>query len=131
MASFERVRLDSKGRLLVPQVFRESLRLKEGAEVSLVLDEKSGHIILASSDEKGLMFITIEFSDAPGALANAAEVLARNQVDLISTESRSIQRGKKAEWRILCNVSAVKDLNGLKKELLRASASSVKFTKPS
>ncbi len=117
MAKLERTKLDEKGRLLVPQAFREMLRLKEGEEVQLLLDEQNERIIVSPSLEKGRLLVEIGLSDDPGSLAKAADVLADFGVDLISTESRSMLRGKQAEWHVLCNASSVKDLQALKKAL--------------
>ena len=47
----------------------------------------------------------ITLTDAPGALAKVAGILARNTVDLLSSESRTLRRGRSAEWIIIADIS--------------------------
>jgi len=64
------IRLDTRGRLVIPNEFRETLDLKEGDNVLQV-----------------------------------ASKLAELRVDLIMTESKSFERGKKARWDIIADIS--------------------------
>jgi len=79
------IRLDTRGRLVIPNEFREILNLKEGA--------------------KDLVKMEIEFGDTPGCLAKIAEKIANLKIDLVMTESKSSQRGKKARWSIIGDIS--------------------------
>jgi AbrB family looped-hinge helix DNA binding protein len=120
MSSSEIGRLDSKGRLIIPSGLRDYLRLKPGSQVLVSLDEERFQIIITPASEKKLVLMKIGLCDNPGSLAAAAKVLASEGVDLVSTESRSLSRGKTAEWRVVCSAGSVKDFAGLKKKLLKA-----------
>lgn len=110
MRMSEVVRIDSRGRVTMPSSIRDAMRLSEGMYVMLIahLDNKEVRIVPFADPEAKLIEFRITFSDFPGALAKAADVLAQNGVDLLSSESRTLRRGKSAEWIIIADVSKCK-----------------------
>ena len=122
MSSSEAARLDGKGRLLIPSGYRDFLRLKEGSEVLISLDEENVRLLLAPTGESTLISMKIGIGDAPGSLARVAKALAEEGVDLVSTESRSVARGESAEWRVLCSAKSVKSLDAVRRRVLAAGA---------
>lgn len=111
----QNIKIDSKGRLQIPNSFRESLGIKEGENIVAHLDDENGRIILFPIEQKSKR-LTIRFGDEPGALAKTATILAKNKVDLVYTSSRSLKRGKEAEWEIIADFSN-SDTEKLKQEL--------------
>ncbi len=101
MSKLERVKIDSRGRIVLPQHFREFLGLKENDSAYATLDEQNHRLLISPAAEKGLVHIELLFGDEPGALAKTATILAKLKVDLVSTESHSVLRGKQAVWRII------------------------------
>ena len=101
------IRLDTRGRLVIPTEFRETLGLKEGDEVIMSLDTTSNTLTIAPvyGKQANLVKIEIEFGDTPGCLAKIAAKLAELKVDLIMSESRSSKRGQKARWDIIADIS--------------------------
>jgi len=106
----EIVRIDSRGRVTMPASIRDAVRLSEGMYVILLadLDRKEVRIVPFADPEARLVEFRITFSDVPGALAKAADVLARQGVDLLSSESRTLRRGESAEWIVIADVSKCK-----------------------
>jgi AbrB family looped-hinge helix DNA binding protein len=103
----EIVRVDSRGRITMPSSIREAVKLSEGMYVMLIadLDKKELRIAPFADPEAKLVELSITFSDTPGALAKAANILATEGVDLLSSESRTLRRGKSAEWIVVGDVS--------------------------
>ena len=66
---------------------------------------RSDHDLSNIQQSKGSVSISIEFGDMPGALAKVASRLAELNIDLLMTESKSSQRGKKARWDIISDIS--------------------------
>lgn len=101
------IRLDTRGRLVIPNEFRETLNLKEGDEVLISLDTKTDTLLISPiyGTPADLVKIEIEFGDTPGCLAKIAQKIADYKIDLIMTESKSSQRGKKARWDIIADIS--------------------------
>ena len=129
MPKTELSKIDAKGRLLIPSGFRDLLGLKPENEVLVTLDDTHGTIVISPTTGKKLVLIKIIMSDTPGSLSKLADVLTQEGVDLVSTESHSISRGKEAEWRVVCSAASVKDAHSLKKHLLAKSAVSVEIKK--
>jgi AbrB family looped-hinge helix DNA binding protein len=127
----EIVRIDSRGRITMPSHLREAVSLSEGMYVMLVadLDKKEVRIVPFADPEAKLIELHITFSDIPGALAKAANILATQGVDLLSSESRTLRRGKSAEWVVIADVSRCKPkLEELEQKLIEeGAAKEVKF----
>jgi len=117
------IRLDTRGRLVIPNEFRESLNLREGDEVLMSLDLKTDTLTISPiyGDPKDLVRMEIEFGDYPGGLAKIAKKIADLNIDLIMTESKSSQRGKKARWDIIADISKCSSsVNEIKQLLLQS-----------
>jgi len=131
MRMTEIVRIDSRGRITMPSSLREAVKLSEGMYVMLIadLDEKEVRIVPFADPEAKLIEFRIAFSDMPGALAKAANILARQGVDLLSSESRTLRRGKSAEWVVVADVSRCKcELEELEQKIVEeGAAKEVKF----
>lgn len=118
------IKLDTRGRLVIPNEFREILDLKEGDNVLISLDPKTNTISISPiyGEENDLVKMEIEFGDSPGCLAKIATKLAELKIDLIMTESKSFERGTKARWDIIADISKSDFLiNQIKNELLKTN----------
>ena len=96
-------KLDSKGRVVIPQSMRDGIGIKDGDRLLISQDAESGEIVIAPSFENKLFRLEIILSDKPGALSHAAVALAGLGVDLVRTQSRSSKRGDEAVWIVECN----------------------------
>ena len=117
------IRLDTRGRLVIPNEFRESLNLKVGDEVLISLDLKTDTLTISPiyGSPKDLVKMEIEFGDTPGCLAKIAKKIADLKIDLIMTESKSSQRGKRARWNIIADISKCSfSVNEIKQLLLQS-----------
>ncbi|MBN1280427.1 MAG: AbrB/MazE/SpoVT family DNA-binding domain-containing protein [Candidatus Thermoplasmatota archaeon] len=116
------ITLDTRGRLVIPTEFREALNLQEGDDILLSLDETTRTAVISPipGARNKLVKIDVDFDDAPGSLAKIAELIAKLHLDLVMTESKSYQRGKKARWSIIADISSCPHgLTQIKKSLLQ------------
>ncbi len=106
MKIYEIVIIDSKNRLLIPSKIRDLLGIREGMALMLIADPETREIkIIPLADAQANVYqIIITMEDKPGALARVAQVLARYDIDLLSTESRTIRRGDTAVWTIIADL---------------------------
>jgi len=115
----------------MPSSIRDAVRLSEGMYVILIadLDKKEVRIVPFADPEAKLVEFHITFADVPGALAKVADVLARQGVDLLSSESRTLRRGESAEWIVVADVSKCKcKLEELEEKVVEEGAArEVKF----
>lgn len=97
------------------------------------LDTKTNTLVISPIYGKAdnLAKIEIEFDDKPGSLAKLAETLAKINIDLVMTESKSFQRGEKARWYIIADMTKCPyGATEIKKTLLQNhSVESVSITK--
>src|SRR4030065_1054244 len=125
MRMTEVVRVDSRGRVTMPSSIRDAVRLSEGMYVILVadLDKREVRIVPFADPEAKLVEFRVTFADIPGALAKAADALAKQGVDLLSSESRTLRRGESAEWIVVADVSRCKcKLKELEQKIVEAGA---------
>ena len=117
------IKLDKRGRLVIPNEFREALALKEGDDLVISLDRKTDTITISPVYGKAtnLVKMELEFGDSPGCLAKIAEKIADLKIDLIMTESKSSQRGKRARWDIIADISnSDQSINEIKQLLMQS-----------
>ena len=117
------IRLDTRGRLVIPNEFRGTLDLKEGDEVLMSLDSKTDTLIISPiyGEPTNLVRMEIEFGDTPGCLAKIAKKIADLKIDLVMSESKSSQRGKKARWSIIADISKYNQSTNELKQMLMQS----------
>jgi len=129
----EIVRIDSRGRITMPLSIRDAARLSEGMRVMLVADlnTKEVRIVPFADPEAKLVELRVSLADAPGALAKAADALAKQGVDLLSSESRTLWRGKSAEWIVIADVSKCTcSLRELERKVVKEGAArQLRFTR--
>jgi len=109
MARTEIVKMDDRGRVLIPIYARDALSIGSDTSLLLLVDQEQKNIVLTPITEKArLATIKIVLPDVPGALARAAQFMAERGVDLIMSESRTLSRGKTAEWNVVADLSQAK-----------------------
>ena len=117
----EVAKIDSKGRVTIPLIMRESLGLFEGMYVLLIADTESREIILTPilPPTAELLELKIELKDVPGALANTAAKLASLGIDMIANKCAAVKRGETAECLIIVDISKshIDNVEKLKLEL--------------
>ena len=107
MRVVEIVRVDTRGRITMPTSLRETIGIAEGMHVMLIGDlEKHEIRVLPFADpEANLYEMHITLTDKIGALAEVATLLVENKIDLLSSQSRTLRRGKSAEWFLIVDIS--------------------------
>ncbi len=99
------VSVDAKGRILIPKHIRKFLDLDEGTDIIIMPDsEKTQAKMLPLAKEKTaeLRFI---ITDLPGSLAVVANTLAENGINIIMSESRTLQKNRLAEWDVIVDLT--------------------------
>lgn len=117
--------IDRKGRIRVPKSIRDVVGVTEGMYVLLTADVDTRQITIVpfADPSAKLVQIKVAIGDVPGSLAKIAKVFADSKVDLLATESRTIQRGKSAEWVVIADVSkCTYPLSKIKEKMLREGA---------
>ena len=113
MKNFNVVRLDSKGRVLVPFHIRNQMELDDGIELVVVGNENK-EIKLFPLIKGRAATMHMLFSDSPGSLSKILDIISRSNIDIITSISRTLEKGELAEWSAIVDVSRC---NGSMKKL--------------
>ncbi|NHJ47548.1 MAG: ACT domain-containing protein [Asgard group archaeon] len=107
MRVVEIVRVDTRGRITLPSSLRDSFGVVEGMHVMLIgeLDKYEIRILPFADPEAELIEIQITMIDKPGSLAEVAKILADHKIDLLTSQSRTLRRGRTAEWFFIADIS--------------------------
>ncbi|MCE4608208.1 MAG: AbrB/MazE/SpoVT family DNA-binding domain-containing protein [Caldisphaeraceae archaeon] len=114
------VKVDSKGRITIPQTMRENLGIEPGMLVVLLADSEKKEILISPILTEGAKVIelNIDLKDEPGALAKLIEKMAEYKVDIITNKCMSITRKEEGECTFIVDVSqSAVDVEKLKSEL--------------
>ncbi len=109
MKNFNIVRLDSKGRIIIPYHIRELLDIEEGAEF-VILSHATGEIKMLPLVKGKTAELNAHIEDSPGTLAKMTEILAKNRINIIMSQSKILEKGHLAEWHSIVDVSEAKDI---------------------
>jgi len=115
MRNFNVVKVDAKGRIIVPFHIRDYLGLKEGTELIVSNNGKKELRIFPLTGSTAN--VTITLGDSPGSLARVFETISRHRVDILISMSKTVIKGKTAEWSAIIDISKCNDLKKLEKEL--------------
>jgi AbrB family looped-hinge helix DNA binding protein len=102
------VKVDSKGRILIPVNFRNQMGVEEGTEMIIVPDEDSSHLKILPIAKNSAAEIVMQLHDSFGSLASIADALSANAFNIIVSESRRMGDGM-SEWRILVDLAGQND----------------------
>ena len=105
------VKVDSKGRVTIPQAIRQAIGIEPGMVMLLIgdLDRKELFISpLISESAENIYYIELNLKDKPGALAQAASALAELGIDIIASKCTSIIRGEEGMCVIVADFSSTK-----------------------
>jgi len=112
-------KLDSKGRILIPIHIRKMIGADEGTEMVIIPNNEKSHAkIMPLIKEKTAEFKML-MQDNPGSLAQIASTFADYNIDIVMSQSRTVVKGKLAEWDVIADISECNgNLNQLKNNLM-------------
>ncbi|MCD6229558.1 MAG: hypothetical protein J7K00_02030 [Candidatus Diapherotrites archaeon] len=100
------LKLDSKGRIIIPKDIRDSLGLTEDSTLMLSADFEKGIMELYAFPENArIERFSLKLSDVKGSLARVASEFSKQGIDLLKTESRFVLRENLAEWDVVADTS--------------------------
>ena len=116
MKNFNVVKIDNKGRVIIPFHIRDYLGLEVGTELLVTNNEKREVKILPLTNGK-TSEIRVMLSDTSGSLAKVISTIAKYKIDVLISTSRTIEKGKLAEWSAMVDMSRCSNVKKLEKQL--------------
>lgn len=104
MKESEILKIDSRGRIVIPRSMRKALGLKENSHIMLISDSEENElriIPLSFSEDQTFMRIKIIITDEPGALSQVSKVFGEMGLSLLYSQTVVIRKGKTAEWSVI------------------------------
>ncbi|MCX6819193.1 MAG: hypothetical protein NT129_04315 [Candidatus Aenigmarchaeota archaeon] len=114
--NFNVVKLDKKGRIILPFHVRDYLGLKEGMEMLISNNEKNELKIFPLFTGK-TADIKVMIEDKIGSLNKLLDVIEKNKIHILMSTSKTIERGSLAEWSAIVDTSNLRDIKKLENEL--------------
>ncbi|MDP8002754.1 MAG: AbrB/MazE/SpoVT family DNA-binding domain-containing protein [Caldisphaera sp.] len=101
------VKVDSKGRITIPQTMRENLGIEPGMLVALLADSDKKEIIISPilSENAKVLELNVDMRDQPGSLAKVIDKMAEYKIDIIANRCTSITRKEEGECTFIVDVS--------------------------
>lgn len=99
------VKIDGKGRILIPVHIRKLLDAHEGTDMVIIPDGDNSQVRILPLIEGKTAEFKFMILDTPGSLAQMASLLAENKLNIIMSESRALTKGKLAEWNVIVDTS--------------------------
>lgn len=103
MGSTNIVKVDSKGRILIPVQFRDGMGVEEGTEMILLPDEKNNHFNILPLAKDCTAELRMLLSDMPSSLASVADALSAHSFNILVSESKRMDE-QLTEWRIIVDL---------------------------
>ena len=114
--NFNITRLDSKGRITVPFHIREYMGIKDGSEFLIINNENKEMRVFPLLKGK-IAYLKLVISDKPGSLSKVLNSITKYDLDILTSTSKSLERGKSAEWTAIVDISMCKNIKRLEQEL--------------
>jgi AbrB family looped-hinge helix DNA binding protein len=112
------VKLDSKGRVLIPIHVRKFLNIDDGTELIIVEDSDKQQVRVLPLVKEKTAELRFMINDMPGSLAYIADTLSDFNINIIMSESRTLVKGKMAEWDVIVDTSECNgSLDQMKKQI--------------
>jgi AbrB family looped-hinge helix DNA binding protein len=108
LKNFNVTKLDSKGRLLIPFHIRELLNLDENSEF-LIMNNGNRELKILPLLQGKTAEVGFTMDDAPGTLSRITDLLGKKKIDIIMSQSKTLEKGQLAEWHAIVDISQCKD----------------------
>lgn len=114
MRNFNVVRLDSKGRIILPYHIRDFLGLKKGSELLILNNEKKELKVFPLREKKTAKLRITLNGDSFSKILN---VLDKHDIDILMSIGKTIEKDRLAGWEAIVDFKDLKQLKKMEKEL--------------
>ena len=99
------VKVDSKGRMLIPSSLRKKLRINNGTEMVLMHGKEDNLLRIMPLSNGKIVKCSVSVSNSPGSLSSVMEMLEMLNAGVMMSESRKFMGKDVSEWTFILDVS--------------------------
>jgi AbrB family looped-hinge helix DNA binding protein len=99
------VKVDSKGRMLIPSSMRKKLRINNGTELVLMHGKEDNLLRIMPLSNGKIVKCSVSVSNSPGSLSSVMEMLEMLNAGVMMSESRKFIGKDVSEWTFILDVS--------------------------
>lgn len=105
MMETEILKMDQRGRIVIPKTMRKILNLDEHSRVMAIADPEKQEIrIIPFLGGEETVTIRVTMRDVPGSLGKIAQIFGEMNLNLLWGHSIILKRGEVAEWTVICPI---------------------------
>jgi AbrB family looped-hinge helix DNA binding protein len=133
MKQSEVLKIDSRGRIVIPRSMRDSLGLKANSHIMLISNPDQNElrmIPLPFTEEKNFLRLRIIIPDKPGALSQCANVFGKLGLSLLFGQEVILRKNFEAEWTVVCPVPEISMEDFKEKLINEGGAKKIIIEKP-
>lgn len=121
MKETEILKLDKRGRIVIPRIMRKSLGLTDSSQLMAISDSDTKEIRiipLQLVDDQIYIKLKITIPDQSGSLARIANAFGNHNISLVYGETVIVKKGVEAEWTVIAPQKPDLSLEKLKEILM-------------
>ena len=99
------IKIDSKGRILIPAGFRKKLGIKPDSELVIIPGKEGRGVSIMPISDKNAAKCTVRIKDSMRGLSNVMEVMDMLNVGVLMSQSKNLMGNGTSEWTFILDTS--------------------------
>lgn len=123
----EVVKVDDRGRIVIPGSTRKVMKLTSGTKLMMLVDDEKNEIKLTPFIDQNAnpVQLRVLMSDTQGALAKITAAIGEMGINLLYEEAHVLRKGVQAEWQAIADLAPMKEQLGIDQVKARIMATKV------
>ncbi len=123
----EIVKVDDRGRIVIPGSTRKVMKLVSGAKLMMFVDDEKNEIRLTPflDPNANPVQMRVIMADKQGALAKITAAIGEMGINLTYEEAHVLRKGEQAEWQAIADLTPMKESLNLEEIKARIIATKV------
>ncbi len=123
----EVVKVDDRGRIVIPGSTRKVMKLASGTKLMMLVDDEANEIRLTPFIDQNAnpVQMRIIMADTQGALAKITAAIGDMGINLLYEEAHVLRKGVEAEWQAIADLAPMKEALSMEQVKARILATKV------
>jgi AbrB family looped-hinge helix DNA binding protein len=123
----EVVKVDDRGRIVIPGSTRKVMKLASGTKLMMLVDDEANEIRLTPFIDQNAnpVQMRVIMADTQGALAKITAAVGDMGINLLYEEAHVLRKGVEAEWQAIADLAPMKEALSMEQVKARILATKV------